>query len=146
MRTITLVTTSFDNDGTYGVLIENRIPLNIRTLERPWKDNAKGLSCIPEGRYIVKRDVTPKHGLTWHVLDVPGRDMILIHTGNTEVDVEGCILLGIECGSMAAEDPDTGKTEYQPAVFRSKEAQSNFDFAFANEDEFTLNVVRRSAI
>lgn len=146
MRTINLVTTSFNDDGTYGVLIENRVPMNIRTLERPWKDNAKGLSCIPEGRYIVKRETTPKHGLTWHVLDVPGRDAILIHPGNTEKDVEGCILLGIECGIISTLDPDDQRVEPQPAVLRSKEAQAQFDTLLGTETEFTLNIVRRSAI
>ena len=146
MRTINLVTTSFNDDGTYGVLIENRIPLNFRTLERPWKDNAKGLSCIPEGRYLVKREVTPKHGLTWQVCDVPGRDMILIHPGNTEKDVEGCILLGIEAGVISTLDPDNRQVEAQPAVLRSKEAQAMFDALLGTETEFTLNVVRRSAI
>ena len=146
MRTINLVTTTFNEDGTYGVLVENRIPLNFRTLERPWKDNAKGISCIPEGRYLVKREVTPKHGLTWHVCDVPGRDAILIHTGNTELDVEGCILLGIEAGYVSAIDPDTTDVELQPAVLRSKEAIALFDSMMGRDDQFTLNVVRKSAI
>ena len=141
MRTIQLITVASGDDGTFGVLVENGIPLNFRTLERPWRNNAHGISCIPAGTYTVKKEVFPKHGLCWHVTDVPGRDAILIHTGNTELDVEGCILLGVECGSLLVEDPDTGKQEYQPAVLRSKEAIAQFDIALGGID-FLLEVKR----
>ena len=146
MRTITLVTTTFDGDGTYGVLVENRVPLNFRTLERPWLNNAKGISSIPEGMYSVKRTITPLHGQTWEVQNVPGRTAILIHSGNTELDIQGCILLGLECGVLETKDPDTGKVERQPAVLRSKEAIVAFNAMLATEDEFRLNVVRRTAL
>lgn len=146
MRTIVLVTVSFDEDGTYGTLVEGRVPLNFRTLERPWRDNARGISSIPEGMYVVRRTITPKHGQTWEVTNVPGRTAILIHSGNTEVDVEGCILLGVEAGAIDAVDPDSRQVERQPAVLRSKEAVVAFNAMLATEDAFRLQVVRRSSI
>jgi len=65
------------------------------SLERPWKQNIKCISCIPKGSYLVKWTFSPKFmRYTYRVMDVPGRDGILIHPGNYFFDVEGCILLG----------------------------------------------------
>lgn len=69
------------------------------TLEEPWRDNQKGVSCIPAGTYQVIRhgwedDAKTHFKKVWRLLGVPGRDAILIHAGNTLVDTEGCILVG----------------------------------------------------
>jgi hypothetical protein len=65
------------------------------TLELPWKNNEKGVSCIPEGEYkvIVDWSNSKKTHLP-HVLDVPNRDGIRIHIGNFPKDIQGCILVG----------------------------------------------------
>jgi hypothetical protein len=69
------------------------------TLELPWKDNAHGTSCIPEGSYRVVVDWSmSKQKYLPHVLEVPGRDGIRIHTGNTAADTQGCILVGNVAG------------------------------------------------
>lgn len=137
MKTITLKRVSFNDDGSYGVLIYEKIPFLV-TLERSWKDNARGISSIPEGTYLVRRVVTPKHGNTWQVMNVPGRDSILMHTGNSEIDTEGCIVVGMQFGKVDATDPDTGKTESQPAVLRSKDAYALFDTFMGTDQEFRL--------
>lgn len=94
---LTLKRVLFSNDGTIGVLINGNRPICL-TLERDWLDNAKGLSCIPEGSYLCVLGDHPKHGTTYEVTNVPGRDAILIHSGNTEADTEGCILIGNQYG------------------------------------------------
>lgn len=66
------------------------------SIELPWKDNAKGISCIPEGTYELNIYNSPKFGRCLIVKDVPGRDAILIHKGNYNSDTHGCILPG--CG------------------------------------------------
>jgi hypothetical protein len=64
----------------------------IKTLERPWKDNEVGVSCIPAGFYKFMRDT---HGrFQWfRVLDVPGRTHIEFHEGTKPSHSEGCILM-----------------------------------------------------
>lgn len=51
--------------------------------------------AIPSGTYDVALRLSPRFGeITPHILNVPGRDLILIHPGNSPEDTEGCILLG----------------------------------------------------
>lgn len=64
------------------------------TLELPWKDNKRQISCIPEGEYKVIPRESPKFKKHFHVLDVPGREYILIHPGNYYTQIRGCILPG----------------------------------------------------
>ena len=66
------------------------------TLEHPWKNNLKKISCIPEGQYTISRFSSELHPDTYHVDNVPGRDGILFHVGNRLVDTHGCILTGME--------------------------------------------------
>ena len=65
------------------------------SLELPWKDNQRNVSCIPEGKYNVSKKDSPKFGKgTFAINDVPGRSNILIHPGNFTREIQGCILLG----------------------------------------------------
>jgi hypothetical protein len=73
---------------------EDNILLAFKTLELPWKDNERKVSCIPIGKYDVVKRKSPKYGNHFHVQDVPNRDMILIHSGNYISDILGCILPG----------------------------------------------------
>lgn len=65
------------------------------TLERPWLDNQKNVSCIPEGDYIVRRDRYGRH--KWFtVQDVPNRTHIEFHEGEKPEHSKGCILMSFE--------------------------------------------------
>lgn len=64
------------------------------TLELPWKENQNNVSCIPKGTYKIELFNSIKFGKCFHVLNVPGRDAILIHKGNYNRDTHGCILPG----------------------------------------------------
>lgn len=70
------------------------------TLELPWNDNKRSISCIPAGTYLCRKTFkrTTLGGLvipeTFEVMRVPGRSGILIHVGNYPKDTQGCILLG----------------------------------------------------
>jgi hypothetical protein len=62
------------------------------TIELPWLNNQRNVSCIPEGRYQLKKGMTQKHGLHIRVKSVAGRDGILFHPGNEAArDLKGCI-------------------------------------------------------
>lgn len=80
------------DDGMFGVLVINNRPICV-TLEEAWRDNARRVSCIPAGRYLCRRVMSPKYGDVFEVTGVPGRDKILLHGGNVDDDTEGCILL-----------------------------------------------------
>lgn len=66
-----------------------------KTLELPWLNNKSKVSCIPVGTYTVLKRNSPKYGEHFHIQDVEGRDMILIHHGNYHTDILGCILVGV---------------------------------------------------
>ena len=69
------------------------------TLENPWLDNQRNISCIPEGKYKVRlrlpRESATRDYLHLLVEDVENRSYILFHRGNTAKDTRGCILVGL---------------------------------------------------
>jgi hypothetical protein len=81
--------------STIGVLKIMGTSTQYFTLELPWKNNQRKISCIPEGTYKLEHRFSPKYGQHFWVKDVPGRDMILIHAGNKPADLLGCIAVGI---------------------------------------------------
>lgn len=78
-------------DGTNGELqYESR--LVCYTIELPWLQNRRNVSCIPDGRYRLLSRYSPKHKLHLHVADVPGRHGILVHPANhAKRELLGCI-------------------------------------------------------
>jgi hypothetical protein len=79
---------SYDPEGTNGELV-----LKVcNTIELPWLQNQRNASCIPEGRYELKRRVTQKRRQHLLVVNVKGRDGILIHPANdAKQELRGCI-------------------------------------------------------
>lgn len=62
------------------------------SIELPWRDNAVGQSCIPEGRYELMKRVSRKYKEHLYVRKVPGRTYILIHPANDALkELRGCI-------------------------------------------------------
>lgn len=90
--------TQFDCDkqinGIMFVEKDNEKVFHCFTLELPDKQNQKKVSHIPPGTYKVVKRNSPKYGNHFHILDVPNRDLILIHQGNYYTQIEGCILVG----------------------------------------------------
>ena len=68
------------------------------TLELPWKENKRSISCIPAGEYDARlrlpRESATREYIHLLIKDVPNRDYILVHIGNTTKDTKGCILVG----------------------------------------------------
>lgn len=78
-------------EGTNGTLYLGVIAL-CKTIELPYKDNMRNVSCIPEGRYKLRKRYSDK--FKWHleVMDVPDRSLILIHPANDALrELRGCI-------------------------------------------------------
>lgn len=101
---VTIIRDNHYDDSTPGrMLIDGHPDVKLYTLEEPWRDNRRKVSCIPAGEYTCvphNWDISKKYKFScvWRVEHVPNRDAILIHSGNTIKDIEGCILVGIQRG------------------------------------------------
>ena len=129
MKYFKLVRVAYIEDGTFGVLFDEETPFCL-TLEREWKDNKRGVSCIPVGTYMCRRVQSPKFGDTFEICDVPDRSHILIHKGNIEDDSHGCPIIGEEYG----------KYKGKIAVLSSGKAFKEFKQRTDSIDSFKLEV------
>lgn len=120
---LTLVRHCYLRHGTIGTLHAGT--LRLATLEEPWIRDPDGVggqrrdgtlpgSCVPDGPYsLVPHDgakfrdvwalVNSRLGVYRTPAQVPkdqkfGRSAILIHTGNSLADIEGCIAVGQRYG------------------------------------------------
>jgi hypothetical protein len=104
-----LIRTSVSDQGTSGMLVMGGF--NCYTLELPWKNNQRSISCVPQGEYTVIQRASPKYGKIYWVTNVPNRSYILVHSGNYAGDVSkgykthvrGCILLGQKMGTLGGQ-------------------------------------------
>ena len=98
MINLLLIRDTFSKESTIGELFLNGERI-CDTLENPWQDNQRNISCIPEGVYPVRlrlpRESATRDYIHLLVKDVKDRDYILIHIGNTAKDTSGCILVGL---------------------------------------------------
>lgn len=85
-RVQTLGNLYIDEDGV--------VLFGCKTLELSNKGNQPRISCIPKGIYSVKKRLSPSLGKCLHILDVPNRSFILIHSGNFYTQILGCCLVG----------------------------------------------------
>ena len=98
MINLLLIRNTFSKESTVGELFINGERI-CDTLENTWQDNQRNISCIPEGVYPVRlrlpRESASRDYLHLLVQEVPNRDWILFHRGNTAKDTSGCILVGL---------------------------------------------------
>jgi hypothetical protein len=85
------ITRTYFPDGTNGKLeCESKFICN--TIELPWKDNETKVSCIPEGKYFIKKRYSKK--FQWHleIINVRNRSLILFHPANNALqELNGCV-------------------------------------------------------
>lgn len=78
-------------EGTNGILKLNGVE-QCYTIELPWQNNLARHSCIPEGRYRLKRRYSHKFKEHLEVVGVENRWLILIHPANDALkELYGCI-------------------------------------------------------
>jgi len=85
------LTRTYFPEGTNGKL-ECNGKLICNTIELPWKNNEMKVSCIPEGKYFIRKRYSRK--FRWHleVIDVKNRNLILVHPANNALkELNGCI-------------------------------------------------------
>ena len=101
------------------------------TLERPWLQNQRNISCIPAGEYECL--YFPKLGKfvdVYYIQKVPGRSGVLIHCGVVVEHSHGCILIGLQKGLVAG----------KPAIFNSFSARTQF-VSDMEKKTFTLKII-----
>lgn len=130
MKQLRLIRVTEYAHATMGVLTLDNIPVFV-TLEDVWRDNEKMVSCIPVGKYRVKAHKSPRFGSTYQVMNVPDRDFILFHYGNTSKDTNGCILLGMQYGKISND----------PAILASRSAFLQFMDLMQGVPEAQLEVI-----
>jgi len=93
-----LIRNKFSENSVIGELFLNGERM-CDTLENPWINNKKNVSCIPRGEYKVRlrlpRESATRDYIHLLVEDVENRSYILFHRGNTAKDTSGCILVGL---------------------------------------------------
>lgn len=97
-------------DRTLGSIYSPQGGLIAKTLELPWLDNQRSISCIKEGKYLVtysppvlkddpetpeneSQGRIPRNYEHYIVHGTPGRAGILIHRGSKPSHSRGCILV-----------------------------------------------------
>lgn len=118
------------SDRVLGSIVAPGGGLVCKTLELPWKENQRQISCIPEsgtlgadefGYLVTLSTPVPvddpdtlqdesggRHPRNyWHYIvhNVPGRSGILIHRGKTPAWSKGCITVGGKFGNVNSETP-----------------------------------------
>lgn len=99
MKEYVLIIRDYHKDYTSGVfrlVRDNDLLFEGFSLELPWKDNQRNISCIPEGSYKVIRNKTGKHKY-YRVENVEDRSLIEFHPANTVNDLAGCLSVGDYC-------------------------------------------------
>jgi hypothetical protein len=88
---VLILTRKYFPDGTNGKL-ECEGKFICYTIELPWKENEKRISCIPEGEYFLRKRYSRK--FAWHLelVAVKNRNLILVHPANNALqELNGCI-------------------------------------------------------
>ncbi len=133
MRGVVLKRIIDDGQRTFGVLVCDGVQPLAVTIENPWINNKRNISCIPVGRYKCERFQSPRFGETFKILDVIDRgetEPIIFHSGNRDDDTRGCIVIGRYFGELFDE----------PAVLDGKKGHKDFIRNVENVDEFELTI------
>ena len=130
MKRLILKRVSSTTKCTLGVLIDSESGFIVSLmLELPWKFNRKSESCIPDGDYVCEPYSSDKYKNVFQVVDVTGRSHILIHSGNTVNDTNGCLLPGVSFGTYKENE----------AVFQSKNSLSDIK-KYVGDKSFKLTI------
>ena len=82
---------SYFPEGAQGILLLNG-QFICYTIELPWIQNERNISCVPEGLYNLQQRYSQKFLRHIHLQNVPGRSLILIHPANdAKKELQGCI-------------------------------------------------------
>lgn len=141
MRTVVIMREPSTDAGTFGTLTVDH-GKSFFSGELPDRGNKRGLSCVRAGSFLCKWLLSPTHGWCYHVINVPGRSEIEIHSCNFlgdkmlvnpktgekyKCDMLGCIGLGKKIRVL----------DGQRALIESRAAIEEFN-ADLNREDFQL--------
>ena len=82
---------AYFKEGTNGTLFCSGSFL-CHTIELPWNENKRNISCIPEGTYEIETRYSKRFQNHLLVKSVRNRRLILFHPANDALkELEGCI-------------------------------------------------------
>lgn len=99
MRKVKVTRDTMNEKVTLGICTvvdqDNNVMFTSESLELPWKDNERNISCVPEGIYPLKLEYSGhfKKDL-WELYEVPNRSECKFHVANYVRQLNGCIALG----------------------------------------------------
>ena len=148
LQAVYVTRTKQGDSGTFG---QAELPNGVilATGELPWHNNQNGISCIPdnsEDGYLAKWLWSESHkAFKYHLVNVPGRTAVEIHSGNFcgdvskgyQSDVLGCILLGKGLGQLMTTKLE--KNKIQDAVVHSADIVKMFEDLMDGKD-FILKI------
>ncbi len=91
------------------------------TLERGWRNNQQGISCMPVGEYDLRYEYSPHFRRNlWEVYGVPNRSEIKFHVANYWRQLNGCVALGVKHVDIDGDgDPDVTSSRNTLKKFHS---------------------------
>ena len=118
-----LVRYKFTENETFGKLYDDSGYLICYTIELPYKNNTRMISCVPCGRYQLfhynsdkyPNTVTlfnPRTNVYVNESNKYSRSKILFHSANLSSELAGCIAPGLQIGTL----------HNKPAVLQSRNA------------------------
>lgn len=113
-------TTRFPRSTAGDLLVDGVVECHtledvVREVEgKPVKDwKIQNETAIPAGRYRVVIDYSARFKRNMiHILDVGGFTGIRMHTGNTDINTEGCVLVGQTITRLGIIQPGTSTPAY----------------------------------
>ena len=79
--------------ATFGKLV-TPAGRQYHTLELPWRDNHRNVSCWPAGPHACRLTYSPKFGVKLYLVDVVRRAGCRIHAANLVRQLRGCLAVG----------------------------------------------------
>ncbi len=103
------------------------------TVEQPWRNNEPFRSCVPVGRYDIKRYFSPSRRMDVVLLENPAllaageargkaRTFIEIHPANWARELQGCIAPGMKLNGSWGVGQSRSAMELVMAVLGDREA------------------------
>lgn len=83
----------YQPDCTLGIM-NHRSGFRCCSLELPWLNNQKNISCVPAGIYECFKRHSNNNGDVFELRNVINRTFIQCHSANFTRQIKGCIIVG----------------------------------------------------
>jgi hypothetical protein len=138
---------------TLGKLSSDLLPIELSTIELLFKNNKPYISCIPEGKYLVKKTYSGKSKkLRWEIMGVEGRTVIRIDKANYVKELQGCVAVGMSHADINSDgiiDVKNSETalelmkRYLPDEFTLIISKAKIDFGIKAINKKTPDWIRK---